>query len=203
MRKGVFKTLSEEKIRSFIAIEITNETVKTDILRFQKTILDTNADLKLVKIENIHITLRFLGDITTTMVEKISKELNKIQFQPFEVEFRDVGVFPNLKRINVVWIGIKKGVTELTDLYNKIESRLNTIGFRPETRGFRPHITVARVRSTRNKNKLTKTIIDMQNRVFGSLVVDSIQLKKSILMPKGPQYFILLEVKGIKKNKIL
>lgn len=199
MRKGVLKTLSEEKIRSFIAIEVNDEDVKACILRFQKAILGTNADLKLVKAENIHITLRFLGDITTTMVKKISEELKKIQFPPFEVEFRDVGVFPSLKRINVVWIGIKKGVTELIDLYSQIESRLNKIGFRPETRGFRPHITVARVRSARNKNKLAKMITDMQNSVFGPLVIDSIKLKKSILMPKGPLYYTLLEVKGIKK----
>ncbi len=62
-------------MRSFISIEVNNEDVRSGILMFQKTILGTNADLKLVKAENIHITLRFLGNITTTMVEKISEEL--------------------------------------------------------------------------------------------------------------------------------
>lgn len=186
-------------MRSFISIEINNEDVRSCILMFQKNILGTNADLKLVKAENIHITLRFLGNITTTMVEKISEELKKIQFSPFYVEFSDVGVFPSLKHIKVIWIGIKKGVTELIEIYNQIESRLNKIGFSPETRGFRPHITVARVRSTRNKKQLVKMITDKQNSVFGPSIVDSIKLKKSILLPKGPLYYTLLEVKGIKK----
>ena len=189
----------EEKIRSFIAIEVNAVDVQECIMRFQKALLDTNADLKLVKAENIHITLKFLGDITPTMKEKISEELKMIHFSPFELEFRDVGVFPRLNRINVVWIGIKKGITELIDIYSQIESRLNKIGFHPETRGLRPHITVARVRSARNKNKLVKTIIDMQNSVFGSFIIDSIKLKKSILTQKGPIYSTLLEVKGIKK----
>ena len=189
----------EEKIRSFIAIEVNAVDVQECIMRFQKALLDTNADLKLVKAENIHITLKFLGDITPTMKEKISEELKMIHFSPFELEFRDVGVFPRLNRINVVWIGIKKGVPELIDLYNQIESRLTQIGFCQETRRFRPHLTVARVRSARNKNKLAKIIIDQQNSVFGSLLVDSIKLKKSILMPMGPQYSTLLEVKGVKK----
>ena len=134
-----------------------------------------------------------------TMIEKVSEELKKIQFQPFEVEFRDVGVFPSLKRINVIWIGIKKGVIELTDLYSQIESKLNKIGFRPETRGFRPHITVARVRSARNKKKLAETIINLQNSVFGSLIIDSVKLRRSILMPMGPLYSTLFEVRGINK----
>jgi 2'-5' RNA ligase len=190
--------MSEEWIRSFIAIEVNDEDVKRCIVRFQKAILSTNANLKLVNAENIHITLRFLGDITPTMVEKVSEELKTIRFPPFEVEFRAVGVFPSLKHIKVVWIGIKKGVTELIDLSTQINSRLNKKGFLPETRVFRPHITVARVRSSRNKIKLANMIIDMQNSVFGSLIIDSIKLKKSILMPNGPLYSTLLNVKGIK-----
>jgi 2'-5' RNA ligase len=190
--------MSEEWIRSFIAIEVSNDDVKRCIVRFQKAILSTNADLKLVNADNMHITLRFLGDITPTMIEKVSEELKTIRFPPFEVEFRAVGVFPSLKRINVVWVGIKKGVTELIDLSSQINSRLTKTGFPPETRVFRPHITVARVRSSRNKIKLANMIIDMQNNVFGSLIIDSIKLKKSILMPNGPLYSTLLNVKGIK-----
>jgi 2'-5' RNA ligase len=191
--------LSERKIRSFIAIEVDAADVQERILWFQKGLVDTNADLKLVKTENIHITLKFLGDITTSMKEKISEELKWIQFSPFEIEFRDVGVFPRLNRINVIWIGIKKGIPELVDLKNQIESRLTSIGFRQETQRFRPHLTIARVRSARNKNKLTTVILELQNSVFGSLLIDSIKFKKSILTPMGPLYSTLLEVKGIKK----
>ena len=191
--------MTEEKIRSFIAIEVNKGDIQERIMGFQKDLLETNADLKLVKAENIHITLKFLGDITTSLKGKIAEELMRIHFSPFEIEFRDIGVFPRLTRINVIWIGIKKGVPELLNLYNQIESRLTTIGLRHETRRFKPHLTVARVQSAKNKNKLTNVILKLQNSVFGTLLVNSIKFKKSILTPTGPLYSTLLEVKLIKK----
>ena len=191
--------LTEGKIRSFIAIEVNKGDIQECIMRFQKDLLETNADLKLVKAENIHITLKFLGDITLTLKEHISEELKKIYFSPFKIEFREVGVFPRLNHINIVWIRIKKGIPELSDLYNQIESRLTKLGFPQENRRFTPHLTVARVRSGRNKNILAQMIIERQNSDFGSLLVDSIKLKKSILTSIGPQYSTLFEVKGIKK----
>ena len=190
--------MSEERMRSFIAVEVSDKEVMGRILTFQKAIADTNADLKLVEAENIHITLRFLGEIPASMVEKISGGLKKIQFSPFEVEFREVGVFPSLRRINVVWIGIHSGVIELIDIFNQIESRLKELGFRPDARGFRPHVTVARVRSARNKERLAEVILGMRDEKFGTMLVDSVKLKKSILTPKGPIYSTLYEVKGIK-----
>jgi len=191
----------EEMIRSFIAVEIFDEEIMGRILSFQKAISDTNADLKLVVAENIHITLRFLGSISVSTDKKISEELKKIYFSPFEVSFKDVGVFPSLRRINVVWIGIHSGVIELVDIFNQIESKLKRLKFPPDTRGFRPHITVARVRSARNKDKLAEAVLSMRDKEFGTMLVDSIKIKKSILTPKGPIYSTLSEVKGAKMIK--
>jgi 2'-5' RNA ligase len=191
--------LSEERIRSFIAVEVSDEEVMGRILSFQKSILDTNANLRLVEAENIHITLRFLGEIPASMVEKVSGGLKGIQFSPFEVDFRGVGVFPSLRRINVIWIGIHSGVVELIDVFNQIESRLKKLGFHPDTRGFRPHVTVARVRSSRNKDKLSEAILGMRNKEFGTMLVDSVKLKKSVLTPRGPIYSTLCEVKGVEE----
>jgi len=189
--------LSKERIRSFIAVDISDEKVMKCILSLQKAISDTNVDLKLVEIENIYITIRFLGEISACMVKEVSGLLKTIQFSPFEVEFRDVGVFPSFKRINVVWIGIQNGVTELENIFNKIESRLKTLGFRSDTRGFKPHVTVARVRSARNKDRLTEAILGMRNKELGTMLVNSVKLKKSVLTTKGSIYSTLCEVKGI------
>jgi 2'-5' RNA ligase len=188
----------DEKIRSFIAIEINDADIKTCIMSFQKAMLSLNVDLKPVKTENIHLTLRFLGDITTTMIEKIAEELKTIRFPPFEIEFRDVGVFPNQNHIRIIWIGIRKGFTDLIDLNNQLTSKLINIGFPPETRKFKPHLTVARVRSSRNKSNLINMLQTMKNNIFGSLIVNSIKLKRSILTSNGPLYSTLFEVKGSK-----
>jgi 2'-5' RNA ligase len=190
--------MMDEKIRSFIAIEINDATIKASIMRFQKAMLTLDVDLKPVNTENIHLTLRFLGDLTPTMIEKIAEELKNIRFPPFEIEFRDVGVFPNQNHIKIIWIGITKGFTELIDLNNQLTAKLVNIGFLPETRKFKPHLTVARVKSSRNKHNLTNMLQTMQNKIFGSLIINSIKLKRSILTPNGPLYSTLFEVKGTK-----
>lgn len=193
--------MAEERVRSFIAVEVFDEEILGRILSLQEAISGSNADLKLVVAENIHITLRFLGNISVSMIKNISDELKNINFSPFEVSFKGVGVFPSLRRINVVWIGIHSGIIELVDIFNNIESKLKKLKFPPDTRGFRPHITVARVRSARNKDKLAEAVLSLRDKEFGTMLVDSIKIKKSILTPKGPIYSTLSEVKGTKMIK--
>jgi len=182
-------------VRSFIAVDIEDESVLSRILSFQQSLAECGCDLKPVSRENIHITLRFLGELPPNLIEKIKEELSKVSYSPFNVEFRGTGVFPNLRHINVVWVGIHRGAEELTRIFSQLEPKLRTLGVKPDNRGFSPHLTVARLKSQRNREMLTKTIMDMENHEFGSIPVNSIKLKKSVLTPKGPIYSTLHELK--------
>lgn len=188
--------MSEDRIRSFIAVEIGDKKVMDNILSLQKTIIDTDADLKPVEAENIHITLRFLGEAPTSVVEKVYEEMKKVEFKAFEVELKGVGAFPSMSRINVVWIGIQKGIGELNNIFSQLEPRLRKIGFHSDDRGLSPHITIVRVRSGRNKDKLARIISETQGKEFGIIRVESIKLKKSVLTPEGPIYSTLREVRA-------
>lgn len=175
-------------LRVFIAIDIPDGEVKDKVLEFQRNISQTGAELKLVEAENIHITLRFLGDMRTVMVEELKAELNRIQFSPFAVTLEGVGVFPDYQRINVVWVGIDEGNIGLVDLYGKLNHALERMGIPPDRRGLSPHITVARVRSARNRDVLSKLMAELEGSAFDSFEVKSFLLKQSTLTPKGPIY---------------
>jgi len=184
-------------IRSFIAIDLGSQALE-HILAFQKALVDTGADLKLVEAENIHITLRFLGDTSLSLVDRIGEGLRTLQFESFEVSIQGVGVFPNMKRINVVWVGIEEGTLALVGIHGQVEARLKKLSISPDNRGFSPHITIARVRSARNKDKLGEAILAAQDKEFDAFIVDSVKLKKSVLTPKGPIYTILAEARATK-----
>jgi len=183
-----------EMIRSFIAFDIDSEHVLKKLAEAQNMLAKTGADLTLVKPQNIHITMRFLGDITPSMVEKIDKEMQGIVFKPFDVEIRGVGAFPNLKYARVVWAGIQQGTEELRKIFDQLEQRLRSLGFRPDPKGFSAHLTIARVRSGRNKAQLAECVNGMVDFEFGKIHAESLRLKKSVLTPQGPIYSVLKEI---------
>jgi 2'-5' RNA ligase len=183
-------------LRAFISIEIPHGKVREEILKCQRTISQKEFDLKPVEPENIHITLRFLGDLRKKIIEDLKNELDKIQFTPFIIGLEGVGVFPDYGRINVIWVGIEDGNMRLVDLYNRISHVLEELGIPPDRRGLSPHITVVRVRSGRNREILSKTVRELEGLAFGSFEVDSFHLMQSTLTPKGPIYQSLHEVKA-------
>lgn len=184
-----------ERIRSFIAFDIANERALKRISDVQLELVNVGADLKLVEPKNIHATLRFLGEIPLGMVDKVYEEMKKVSFAPFEIELKGIGAFPNLNRLKVIWIGITKGATELKNIFDQLEPKIRQLGFLPDTKGFSPHITIARVKSGRNKADLAQKIISMKDFEFGTTPGDCVKLKKSVLTPKGPIYSTLNEVR--------
>jgi len=182
-----------ETIRSFLAFDIDNESILQKMIEAQNLLTKTQADLKLVEPKNIHITIRFLGNITINMVEKIFDAMQKIQFTPFDVKICGLGAFPNLRYPRVLWAGITEGVNQLRNIFNQLEPRLNALGFAPDPKGFSPHLTIARVKSGKNKVELAKFITQNANYDFGTLKAQCLRLKKSDLTPKGPIYSTLKE----------
>lgn len=188
-----------ETIRSFIAFDVDNQLVVRRLSEVQGMLVNTGADLKLVKPQNIHVTMRFLGNISMPMVDLIYEEMKQVSFSRFDIELRGLGAFPTLRYSRVVWTGIRKGADELVNVFNQLEPRLRRLGFKPDSRGFSPHLTIARVRTGRNKAELAKCVEDLTDYEFGLINADFLKLKKSVLTPKGPIYTTLREVRGSQK----
>ncbi len=182
-----------ESIRSFLAFDIESDTVLNRLAAVQNLLVQTGADLKLVEPQNIHITVRFLGNITPTMVEKIFEEMKKVQFFSFTVQIKGLGAFPDLRYSRVVWAGITEGADQLKSVFSQLEPRLRGLGFTPDHKGFSPHLTIARVRSGRNKAQLAAFVTENANYDFGTIKAKCLRLKKSNLTPKGPIYSTLKE----------
>lgn len=182
-----------EAIRSFIAFDIDDQSILKKFADVQNLLVKTGADLKLVEPKNIHVTVRFLGNITLPTVEKVFEEMKKVQFIPFNIKICGVGAFPNLRYPRVVWAGITEGADQLRSIFNQLEPRLRSLGFAPDPKGFSPHLTIARVKSGRNKAELGGFIIENANYEFGVIQATCLRLKKSDLTPKGPIYSTLKE----------
>jgi len=180
------------KFRGFIAIDIK---AVTKVIEFQNEIRNTGANIKIVEPENIHITLKFLGETEESLIDKINDIIKESVkgITPFEVTLKDTGVFPNENYIKVIWIGIEK-FEEIRDIANNIDEKLINLGFKKEKRKFSPHITIARVKSAKNKENLIQVINKFQDVEFTKFSVNSIKLKKSELTKKGPIYTTLKEI---------
>ena len=178
--------------RGFIAIELD---ITPSILDFEKELKNIDADMKVVEPENIHITLKFLGDLEenlTDEIEKIIKDAVK-NIQPFSIKLQGTGVFPNQNYIKVIWIGIKES-QYLETIAQTINNNLGNLGFKKEKRGFSPHLTIARVKTAKNKHHILKIIEKYDKKEFSVQQINSITLKKSDLTSKGPVYTTIKEV---------
>ncbi len=182
-----------ESIRSFLAFDIESEAVRKRLAAVQNLLAQTGADLKLVEPQNIHITVRFLGDITPATAEKIFEAMQQVQFTPFNVQIKSLGAFPDLRYPRVVWAGITEGVDQLKTVFSQLEPRLRSLGFTPDPKGFSPHLTIARVKTGRNKAQLADFVAKNANYDFGTIKAECLRLKKSDLTPRGPIYSTLKE----------
>jgi len=180
-----------ESIRSFIAFDLESEAVRKKLAAVQKLLAETGADLKLVEPQNIHITVRFLGDITPATAEKIFTEMQQVQFTLFNVQIKGLGAFPDLRYPRVVWAGITEGADQLRIVFNQLEPRLRSLGFAPDPKGFSPHLTIARVKTGINKAQLSDFIAENANYDFGTIKAECLRLKRSDLTPRGPVYSTL------------
>lgn len=177
------------KVRCFIAIPCP-EDIREKLVEVQNHITDYGK-IKLVEKNNIHLTLKFLGEVPEDKTKKISEELNFLnERKKFEVKVKGIGVFPNPNRINVVWAGLEDG-SKVIELQKRVDEKLNK-DFPPEKK-FHPHYTIARVKYVRDKEALKKQIIDHQETEFGSYTIQSVKLMASRLTPKGPVYSTLGE----------
>ena len=176
-------------MRVFVAIEISKTQILENIKKFQENV---KIDAKPTRTDQIHFTLKFLGEIDEILCEKIKSALNEISFSDFEISLNGVGGFPNLKNPRVIWIGIEKnGAEKLISLAKKVEMKLISLGFE-QGKKIKPHLTVFRVK--KRIGDVSSIMKDFETTNFGAEIVSKIKLKKSVLSPKGPEYSDLLEV---------
>jgi len=180
--------MEKDKTRCFIALDLSREAISY-VKEIQSLIRkQTLFAGKFTEPENLHLTLKFLGEIEETKIKNVKERLKKIKLKEFEAELEDVGVFSK-NFIKLIWI--KLNGKEVFDLQKEIDEKLKDI-FEPEKR-FMSHVTIARVkRIGRNKNKLLDYMGGMKTKKI-KFKVNKFYLKKSELRAEGPIYEDLSE----------
>ena len=180
-------------VRAFIAVEIENPQVLSNLIKIRDMLVETGADIKPVEDENIHLTIRFLGEISTITIEEIKRIMDTIPtiIKSFEMKVFGVGAFPTITRPRVVWAGVTEGSDKLALIRKIIDEgivKARLYDVHKDQHAFSPHITLARVKSGRNISKLADLISRYQDYDFGVSPVTEVKLKQSTLTPRGPIY---------------
>lgn len=182
-------------MRTFIAIELPKE-IRDGLAKLQDKLRTSGADVKWVEPNNIHLTLKFLGEIDEQKLDKIKsilENLAKEQTQ-FCIRISSIGAFPRISSPRIIWVGIDKGDSETKEIVKLLEGK---IGIPKEDRPFSSHITIARTRSGFNLDKLYVGLKSLENNFEmkdSQFKVTKITLFKSTLTPKGPLYETLREI---------
>lgn len=177
------------KIRCFIGIPIPVNSLLTE---FYNKLHDCSTGMKLVSSDSLHLTVKFLGDVSEQLLPQIINTLDACvsHYQPFEICVQGTGAFPHQKYMKVLWIGIQP--TELvSSLADDIDTQLHLQGFEKEKRPFSAHLTVARVKYLSNKLKVLALLESYQHTLFSKVLVTHVNLYTSTLTPQGPIYSCL------------
>lgn len=178
------------KKRLFVAIKIP-EDILQQLEKLQNTLKPFARDAKWVRVEGIHLTLKFLGYVEVPRLDGIVRELQSVavRHSPIPVEVKGCGFFPNDRRPKVLWTGVE--AEALIPLQDSMEESMSQLGFEKESRSFSPHLTLARFRDTRGRLPLVQESRKWHDANFGNFVANCFVLYESILRPQGAQYVIL------------
>ncbi len=182
-----------EQVRSFIAIELPDE-LKLELSQLVAQLKSGEQSwVKWVDPYNIHLTLKFLGNVAVDKLDDITGALEKAAqgIAPFHLEIKELGVFPNLRRVQVAWVGISGEVDKLAQLQQRIESNLAPLGFAPESRPFVPHLTLARLRDQAllaERQRFGQLITGTKFEAANAIKVNALSLMKSQLTREGAIY---------------
>ena len=183
-------------IRAFFAVDIKDDNIIREINKLLRKIDVPDSKIKFVAPENLHLTLKFLGDIDEEILPDLQKDVEKIDFSSFNMELKSVGCLPNLSYIKVIYIEITEGVEELSLIAKELNGLSERYNFKKENRPFRAHLTIGRLKWIKNKDLLIDKINEFKDKCFGKAEVKSFKLKKSELTPQGPIYSTVFERKS-------
>ena len=179
-------------MRAFISIELPERIRKEIFKEFEKMKNSGLVSGNFVKKENLHLTLKFFGNISEEEIEKIKSKISELSFSKFELFTDGVGVFPSEKYVKILWTKLISN--KLKFIKDIIEEKLFEIGINKETREFSSHVTVARVKNVTDRTKFLEKVKTMQIKKM-SFEVEKISLLKSELTRNGPIYKVLEEFK--------
>lgn len=187
--------VSEKTIRAFLAVEPTTEIRKAIAALQLKLKGELRGGVSWVRPEGIHLTLKFFGNIAEADIPIVSSMVDEATagMSPLVVEVRGLGVFPDLRRPRVIWVGTGGEVTKLIDLQTMLEQGFCARGFAGEDRPFRPHLTLARIKQPLSGRVLEKIITAGRHEKIGHFTASSLILFRSDLTPKGATYSKLVE----------
>jgi 2'-5' RNA ligase len=177
-------------MRVFVAIDIPEE-IRNRLAAMQHELRPTAGSARWVNAESVHLTLRFVGEISEQRRDDIDAALAGLTWKPFPVIVKGVGFFPGTRSPRVFWAGLQASTME--GLTQEIDTRLERAGFDREKRAFRAHITLARSKSTRIDSALVAAAEKFAETEFGSFTADRYFLYQSTLKSTGPVYTPLKE----------
>jgi 2'-5' RNA ligase len=182
-------------MRTFIAIEVPAE-VRAIVAAIQKDLSQVNADVAWTDSENIHLTLKFLGEIDKKLFTEVEHACQELAsgFNVFTLNLKGIGAFPSARHPRVLWVGLAGATKLLEEMQERLEERLSAIGFEDEEKDFSPHLTIGRVKSNKNTHELIARA-DLYPIPALSFEVREIVLMKSDLYPEGARYCDLARVK--------
>ncbi len=176
-------------LRLFYAMFISARIGET-LTRHISQCARSGADVKWVESQNLHLTLKFLGEVPNARLDEIlvAGDSAAEEVKAFRVFWEGFGAFPTFKKPRVIWAGMTQGGQSVSQLAGRLEDRLASIGFSREERAFSPHLTIGRVKSLRGIEELQKIVEKIKNSRIGEMEVSSFSLVQSTLTPKGPIY---------------
>lgn len=142
--------------------------------------------VRYVEPENLHITLKFIGEVDVRRVERIAALLDAVAFTPFTVRLEGMGAFPSVEHPRVVWVGIRDGFDRIVEISAEVDRLLSAEGVPRESRAFHPHVTIGRVKG--QSRAVSEKIKEYCGCSFGTFVVERFVLYRSTLTPDGPVY---------------
>ena len=182
-----------EQVRSFIAIELPEE-LKLGLTRLEAQLKSGEQSwVKWVDPHSIHLTLKFLGNISIDRTGEITRAMEEAAqgVSPFHLEVKDLGASPSLRRVQVAWVGIGGEIDKLNQLQKRIEANLVPLGFTPEARPFTAHLTLARLRnqaSLDERQRFGQLIAGTRFEAAYTIKVEAISLMRSQLTREGAIY---------------
>lgn len=178
------------KLRSFLAFELSGP-LKESLGQVAQDLKKTSLDAKWVKIDHIHLTVIFLGDIEEQWLNQIDAAARTAcsLFAPFTVHLKSMGCFPNKKRARVLWLGLGGDIVRMAELQKTLQKGLNPLNIKEEDREFKPHLTLGRFRTPGNQGQLLDTILQQyQDLTSPVILLTELVLFKSDLKPGGAEY---------------
>lgn len=174
-------------MRTFVAIDITEE-IRGRLGELIASLRPAARGLRWVNPEGMHLTLKFIGEISEEKSKSVERALGAIRVpEAIPMEFRTVGFFPNERHPRVFWVGVE-APPSLAEFAAQIESALEPLGIAPEQRAFSPHLTLARFRSEEGLDRFREAIARLKSAEFGRMEAREFCLFQSILSPHGARY---------------